>query len=150
MTFIMRGKLKGHDDYPADIMRTMLVESGNVIRLNITKYLKYREQQTLLKLEQSKAILAQDEAKYKEASQKLREVDSRIEEIMKVVRQLKKERRAASEKFNAVADLKNQSEGQVKDNEILLRNIREDMEIDSSLNKSVILKRIKKLQQNKN
>lgn len=150
MTFIMRGKLKGHDDYPADIKRTMLVESGNVIRLNITKYLKYREQQTLLKLEQSKAILAQDEAKYKEASQELREVDSKIEEIMKVVRQLKKERRAASEKFNAVADLKNQSEGQVKDNEILLRNIREDMEIDSSLNKSVILKRIKKLQQNKN
>ncbi len=144
MAFIKGGRLKGYDTYPQDIKETMLRETDNTIRINISKYLKFKEEEANLKYKRAQAVFADDEKAFNDAAGEIRNIDDRIEEVMKIVRQLKKERRAASETMNAAAEARRNSAGELKDAEIELRHAKEYLEEDSAINQTVKPKRIKK------
>lgn len=144
MTFIKGGKLKGYDTYPQEIKQTMLRETGNTIRLNISKYLKFKEEEAALKYKRAQTVYANDEKAYNEAAGEIRNIDERIEEVMKLVRQLKKERRIASENLNAAAETRRNSAGELEDAKIALTKAKEYIEDDTSITQNIKPKRIKK------
>lgn len=137
ITFIKHRKLVGYDDYPVDVKQNLLDQSDNILKININKYLQYREEQAVQNLERAKAELAGNEEKFKETSLRLNAINARLEEIMAIVRQIKKERHSVLDEYNSISSARTESQKRIKDSLWELRSVKELKEADVELNQSI-------------
>ena len=144
MTFIMHGKLTGADNYPIEIKKTLLEETDNIIKLNISKYLKFKEKQAELKLKRSEAIFARDDKWYNDISKSLEDVDERIAEALKTVRQLKKTRQMISRSVTEAAEKRERSANTLETSEANFNIAKRKTAEDTEINKTIRSRRIKK------
>ena len=144
MTFIRHGKLTGHDSYPFDIKKTLLEETDNIIKLNITKYLKFKEHQAELKQKRAESVFANDDKWYNEISKSLADIDERIAEALKTVRQLKKTRQMISNSVNEAAAKREKSALTLEGAEVIYKNALRSLIEDGETNKNIKCRRIKK------
>lgn len=134
LTFIMHGKLANHEKYPVGIKNTVLKETDNMINLNITKYLKFREEKAAEKLKRTEAALSRDKLKYNEANKNVEELDVKIEEVKTLLRQLQKQRSKAQQTFKEAEDAKQFSQNAFENNQESLRQIQKEIKTDEKLN----------------
>ena len=123
MNFIMRGKLINYDNYPIGIRDTVLEETDNLIKLNIDKYLKFREEKALKSLELSKNIFEKNEQSYNDAAIKLEKINMQLEKTMQKLRNLKKQKRKLNEQLEEISKSKELAEADYSENKNILEKI---------------------------
>ncbi|CDE88180.1 TPA: HNH endonuclease [Candidatus Gastranaerophilales bacterium HUM_20] len=135
ISYLIHGKLKGHEDYPIGIKKTMLTETNNMINLDISKYLKIREERAAKQLEKAQAALLGDEIKCNNAGAEIAEIDSKLDELMSQLRKLKKQRHIIEKHFEESTASKEVNETDVKKSSELLDKIKQLIENDKFINK---------------
>ena len=127
--------MKGHEDYPIGIKKTMLTETNNMINLDISKYLKIREERAAKQLEKAQAALLGDEIKCNNAGAEIAEIDSKLDELMSQLRKLKKQRHIIEKHFEESTASKEANEIDVQKSSELLDKIKQLIENDEFINK---------------
>lgn len=135
ITFIKHGKLLGYDSYPVEVKQTLLNQSDNILKVNIRKYLRYKQERAAESVKRAKAVFEKDEQLYNAATEKLNNIDIKLEEIMSIVRKIKKERRAAQEILDIASRDKIISKGNLYEAEDSLKNAEDLLEDDLAINK---------------
>ena len=136
ITFINSEKLIGYDNYPLDIKKTLLRETDNLIKIKINKYLKYKEQQALSKIEAAKASLDNNSVQADTALQKLESINDKLETLMAEVRQLKKDKHRINEALTLAQQNMEHYENVMQQNEKTLEIIKKLIEEDIVINQS--------------
>lgn len=135
ISFIIHGKLAGHEEYPIGIKNTVLTETNNIINLDIKKYLKFREDKASKKLEKAQAALAGDEVKCKKAAEEISEIDTKLDELMSQIRKLKKQRHIIQKHLEENTASKQANEADVNKNAEILEKIKQMIANDDFINK---------------
>lgn len=98
VVFIKNGKLNNYDHYPVKVKKTLLDVTNQKLRINIKKYLKYKDKAAAVELENAKAVLTNNKNLLKETKSELSSHNAKINKLVKELKQLVKEKKALKNK----------------------------------------------------
>ena len=142
ITFINRKKISGYDNYPVDIKQTLLRETDNLIKIKIKKYLKYREQQALKRLEHARAAYEKDKETADNAIQKLNTIEAVLHNLLEEIKQLKKDKHRVSEALTKAEQSCEQYKNIMQKNQLMLDEVNRLISEDTIINQTVKPKKI--------
>ena len=142
ITFINSKKISGYDNYPVDIKQTLLRETDNLIKIKIKKYLKYREQQALKRLEHARVAYEKDKETADNAIQKLNTIEAVLHNLLEEIKQLKKDKHRVSEALTKAEQSCEQYKNIMQKNQLMLDEVNRLISEDTIINQTVKPKKI--------
>ncbi len=142
ITFINRKKLSGYDNYPVDIKQTLLRETDNLIKIKIKKYLKYREQMALKRLEHARTSYEKDKETADNAIQKLNTIEAIMHNLLEEIKQLKKDKHRTDDILTKAEQSCEHYKDVMQKNQLLLDEINKLIAEDTLINQTVKPKKI--------
>lgn len=131
MSFIKNGKLKHYETYPQKVKKTLLEVTDQKLRINIKKFLKEKAKEAQLKLDSTKAALADNQKLYNETESTLKEKQKSINNLYKEIKTLKKDKEflenIQAQNNKRLKDLKNDLKVQENYNQEISKALEEDI-----------------------
>ena len=142
ITFINHKKLLGYDNYPVDIKKTLLNETDNLIKIKIKRYLKYREQQVLKRLEFARASYGKDKETADNAIQKLNTIEAVMHNLLEEIKQLKKDKHRVNDVLTKAEQSCEHYKDVIEKNQLMFDEISKLIADDTLINQTVKPKKI--------
>lgn len=92
MAFIKNKKLTGYELYPQRVKKTLLDVTDQKLRINIKKFLKFKEKEAEIKLEHAKASYIQNKTRLQETNSEISEYNKKIDELKQELKRLQDEK----------------------------------------------------------
>ena len=115
MVFIRHDKLSGYDLYPQRVKKTLLDVTDQKLRINIKKFLKFKEKEAELRFQHAKARYAQNKNLLQETNSEISNNNKKIDELRRELKRLQEEKTILQNKREL-------HKARVNDSERIMRN----------------------------
>ena len=115
MAFIKNKKLTGYELYPQKVKKTLLDVTDQKLRINIKKFLKFKEKEAELRFQHAKARYAQNKNLLQETNSEISNNNKKIDELRRELKRLQEEKTILQNKREL-------HKARVNDSERIMRN----------------------------